>query len=170
MTIPCGPRWCNEWVEGQGYYHWGPFCATSTPRQVSYTVNSNQDIDLYIFDHKDFNRYTWDASLSKPSNAYYAPVNAYLTTHFESDSFIVPPGHCYHLVLDNTGVGPTSGNNGIYTPVNFNFALRGANPTDGFSDFNYQRGFFQPASAVRTSSLSFFGAFLVAIIMLMLKL
>jgi hypothetical protein len=170
ITVPCGNRFCGGSIDQEGYYHWGPFCASSTPRQISYTVSTSQDIDLYIFDQLDFNRYTWDAALATPQNAYYSPVNAYLTTHFESDSFTVPPGKCYHLVLDNTGVGPTNGNNGIFTNVGVSFALKGTNPTDGFSSYYYQTGFYQPASAVRTSSLSFFAAFLAVIVMLMLKL
>jgi len=170
ITVPCNTQWCSDNIVSEGYYHWGPFCADQNPRTIGYYVNTNQNIDLYVFDDPDFNRYTWDSALAKPQNTYYAPVNAYLHTNFEHDTFVVPPSKCYHLVLDNTNVGPTQGNNGVFTDVFFNFAIYGGNPNDGFSDFSYQSGFYQPAAAVRTSSVSFFGAFLTAVIVLILKL
>jgi len=170
ITVPCGDRWCHDNIVSEGYYHWGPFCAGQAQRKVGYYVRTNRDIDLYIFDQPNFNRYTWDSALSTPQNAYYSPVNAYLTTNFESDSFIVPPGKCYYLVVDHTGVGPTKGNNGVYERVDFDFAITGISPADGFSDFSYQKGLYQPAAAVRSSSISFFGVFLTAIILLILKL
>jgi len=170
ITVPCHREWCRDNIVSEGYYHWGPFCAGQAQRTVGYYIHTSQDIDLYVFDEPDFNRYTWDSALSTPQNAYYSPVNAYLTTNFEADSFVVPPGKCYYLVLDNTGVGPTKGNNGEYENVYFEFAIRGVTPADGFSDFSYQLGLYQPAAAVRSSSVSFFGVFLTAIILLILKL
>jgi len=171
VTVSCGQTWCQDNIVSQGYYRWGPFCAGSTARTVGYYVYLSQDIDLYVFDEPDFNRYTWDAALSTPQNSYYAPVNAYLTTNFETDTFTVPPGKCYYLVLDNSNVGPTKGNgNGVFTDVWFQYAITGATSADGFSDFSYQSGFYQPAAAVRSSSVSFFGIFLTAIIILILKL
>jgi len=172
ITVPCHTEWCYDWIYSAGYYHWGPFCAGETTRQISYYMNSNRDIDLYIFDTPDFNRYTWDSTLSTPQNAYYSPVNAYLTTSFEADSFLVPPGKCYYLVIDNTNVGPTKGQNddGSFDDVYFNFAIRGVTPADGFSDFSYQKGLYQPAAAVRSSSISFFGVFFTVIVLLILKL
>jgi len=171
ITVPCNTGWCQDIILDKGYYSWGPFCAGSAPRTVGYVVNTNQDIDLYIFDQSNFMRYTWDAALPTPQNTYYQPVNAYLTTNFESDVFTIPANQCYYLVLDNSDVGPTKGNNGDYSqPVYFNYAIKGANIADGFSDFGYQKGSYQPAAAVRSSSVSFFGAFLTAIIVLILKL
>jgi len=170
LIVPCNSQWCNDNIVSSGYYYWGPFCADANPRSIGYYVNTDQNIDLYVFDEPDFERYTWDSALSTPQNTYYSPVDAYLTTNFESDTFIVPPGKCYYLVLDNTAVGPTQGNNGVYTNVFFNFAIRGATYADGFSDFGYQKGLYQPAAAPRGSSVSFFGAFLTSIIVLILKL
>jgi len=173
VTVPCGDKWCHDNIVDEGYYHWGPFCAGQTQRIVTYYVNTfGQNIDLYVFDQANFNRYTWDAALSTPQNAYYYPVTAYLNTYFEHDSFVVPPGQCYHLVLDNSNVGPTKGNgqNGAFTNIYFEFAISGVTAADGFSDFSYQRGLYQPAAAVRSSSISFFGIFLTAIVLLVLKL
>jgi hypothetical protein len=170
ITLPCNTYWCHDNIVSEGYYHWGPFCAGASARTVSYKIRTNQDIDLYVFDEPDFNRYTWDSALATPQNAYYAPVNAYLTTNFEIDVFVVPPNHCYYLVVDNTGVGPTKGQNGVYTNVYFEYSLGGFTTQDGFSDFSYQKGLYQPAAAVRSSSVSFFGVFLTAIILLILKL
>jgi hypothetical protein len=158
-------------MDYRGYYQWGPFCADTTERTISYRIYTrHNNIDLYVFDRPAFQRYTWDAALTKPQNAYYAPVRAHLNTYFEIDSFTVPPGKCYHLVLDNTNVGPTNGNNGVFDQFTFEFTLQGTNSNDGFSDFSYFKGSFQPAAAVRTSSISFFGAFLTAIIVFILKL
>jgi len=170
ISVPCNTNWCRDNILSEGYYHWGPFCAGQTARTVDYYIHTSQDIDLYIFDELNFNRYTWDSALSTPTNSYYAPINAYLTTNFEADDFTVPAGKCYYLVLDNTGVGPTKGNNGVYENVYFEFSIGGVTPADGFSDFSYQKGLYQPAAAVRSSSISFFGVFLTAIILLILKL
>jgi len=170
LAVPCNTNWCSDNIVSEGYYYWGPFCAGETARTVNYYVYTSENIDLYIFDEPDFDRYTWDSALSTPTNAYYYPVNAYLTTNFEADDFIIPPGKCYYLVLDNTGVGPTQGNNGVYDNIFFEFAIRGVTPADGFSDFSYQKGLYQPAAAVRSSSVSFFGVFLTAVILLILKL
>jgi len=170
ITVPCNTFWCSDNILSEGYYSWGPFCADTTPRTIGYYINTNQNIDIYIFDAPDFARYTWDSALSTPLNTYYQPVNAYLTTNFETDTFTVPVGSCYYLVIDNTNVGPTQGNNGVFTDVFFNFAIRGGTPDDGFSDFGNQLGFYQPAAASRSSSLSFFGIFLTSIIVLILKL
>jgi len=171
MNVPCNTQWCSDNIISEGYYHWGPFCADSTEsRTVGYYVHTSENIDLYVFDQPDFDRYTWDSALSTAQNAYYSPVNAYLTTNFEHDTFTVPPNQCYHLVLDNTAVGPTQGNNGVYDNIYFEFAMYGVTADDGFSDFSYQKGLYQPAAAVRSSSVSFFGVFLTAIILLILKL
>jgi hypothetical protein len=172
ISSPCGTSHCTDTINAEGYYHWGPFCADDTARTIGYYVRTTngQDIDLYVFDELDFNRYTWDSALSTPTNAYYAPKQAYLTTNFETDTFVVPAGHCYYLVVDHTGVGPTKGNNGVYDPFNIEFSIRGGTPYDGFSDYAYLRGLYQPATAARSSSVSFFGAFMTAIIVLILKL
>jgi len=170
LSVPCNTNWCTDNIVSKGYYSWGPFCAGTNARTVGYYFNSNQDVDLYVFDSVNYARYTWDSALTTPQNTYYSPVNAYLTTNFESDTFVVPSGQCYYLVLDHTDVGPTKGNNGEYTNVFFQFGIRGATPADGFSDFGYQKGLYQPATAARSSSVSFFGAFLTGIIVLFLKL
>jgi len=172
IAVPCHTEWCNDNIVSEGYYHWGPFCAGASDRTVSFYIRTDQDIDIYVFDQPDFNRYTWDSAMATPQNAYYSPAMAYLTTNFETDSFVVPKTKCYYLVIDNTNVGPTKGNgqNGEFIPVNFNFGIYGATPADGFSDFSYLKGLYQPAAAVRSSSISFFGVFLTVIILLILKL
>jgi len=157
----------------QGYYRWGPFCAGSSPRTVNYRFRSDRNIDVYIFDSADFVRYSWDASLIKPLNAYYSPAFAHLNTNFEIDSFTVPANACYYMVLDNTNVGPTKtrddDQDGVPDTFNVHFSFSGINGADGFSDFSHQYGVFQPASASQLS-LSFFGAFLTILTILVLKL
>jgi len=172
ISVPCNTGWCSDNILSRGYYHWGPFCADTEARTINYYVYTSENIDLYVFDQPDFDRYTWDAAMVTPQNAYYYPVDAYLTTNFEKDSFTVPAGSCYHLVLDNTAVGPTQGNanTGQYDNIFFFYTIQGGTAYDGFSNFNMQAGTYQPAAAVRSSSVSFFGVFFTAIVLLVLKL
>jgi len=172
INAPCGSFRCYDLIQSEGYYHWGPFCAGATQRRIEYYINTDRDMDLYIFDAPDFARYTWDSALSTPQNAYYSPVNAYLKTNFEHDTFTVPPNKCYHLVVDNTNVGPTKGqgDQGQFVETNVFFYLKGMSSADGFSNYYTQQGFYQPATAVQSASVSFFGVFLTAIVVLVLKL
>jgi len=170
----CGNNYCQDTMLTQGYYRWGPFCADATSsRTVHYRVQTDENIDLYVFDSADFVRYTWDASLITPLNAYYQPAYAHLSTNYQIDTFTVPAGQCYYMVLDNTNVGPTKtqANQNPPYPDTFNirYSFQGINSADGFSDFNYQYGVFQAGSATQLS-LSFFGAFLTVLTVVVLKL
>jgi len=173
-TNPCTPQQgqqdCHSDMYSAGYYHWGPFCAGATDRTISYWFNTQgNEIDFYLFDQSNFNRYTWDAALTTPQNAYYYPVFAYLKTDYESSSFIVPAGKCYKVVIDNTNVGPAKGNNGQFNEFTFYYQFRGVTTLDGFSDYSMLEGYYQPASAFR-ASISFFGVIVTAVLVLLLKL
>jgi len=169
----CGNNYCAATMVIQGYYYWGPFCSGATTRTVNYRFRSDRDIDLYVFDAPDFIRYSWDASLIKPLNAYYQPAFAHLNTNFEIDTFTVPANKCYYMVLDNTNVGATKtrddDQDGVPDTFNVYFSFQGINTNDGFTDFSQQYGVFQPASASQLS-MSFFGAFLTVLTVLVLKL
>jgi len=168
----CGNNYCTMSMETQGYIHWGPFCAQSTPRTINYRFQSDRDIDLYVFDAGDYTRYTWDASLIKPLNAYYSPAFAHLNTNFEIDSFTVPANTCYFFVLDNTNVGATKtrddDQDGVPDTFNIRYSFANVNSEDGFTDFSYQAGQFQAGSA-STLSAGFFGAVLIVVTALLLN-
>jgi len=162
----CGQMYCTDTILTQGYYKWGPFCADSTSsRTVNYRFITDEAIDMYVFDQADYTRYTWDASIINPLNAYYSPAYAHLNTQYQVDSFTVPAGQCYYMVLDDTNVGPTKTQQnqvpGIPDTFNVHFSFSGINTADGFSDFQNQLGVFQPASASKIS-LTLLSAFLVA--------
>jgi len=168
----CGNNYCTMSMDTQGYIHWGPFCAQDTARTINYRFQGDRNIDLYVFDAADYTRYTWDASLVTPLNAYYSPAYAHLNTNFEIDSFTVPPNQCYFFVLDDTNVGPTAtrddDNNGVPDQFYVRYSFSNVNAEDGFTDFSYQAGQFQ-AGLASSLSASFFGAVLIVVMALLLN-
>jgi len=169
FSYTCPQQYCYTQTNQAGYYKWGPFCAGTTARTISYMYNTQgNNIDSYVFDVTNFNRYTWDAALSTPQNAYYYPITAYLNNDYQVSSFTVPPNSCYMFVLDNTNVGPAQPAN-TNMPFNTFYQFSGITTNDGFSDYSYQAGYWQPASAFR-ASVSFFGAFVTIVMVIFLKL
>jgi len=165
-TSYCGSLYCTAEMVTGGYYYWGPFCSANAPRTINYRILTDQNIDLYVFDQPDYTRYTWDSDLATPLNTYYYPEYAHLATNYEVDSFTVPAGNCYMLVLDNTNVGPTQVNT---QPFNVHFSFSGINTADGFTDYQNQYGVFQPSSVSRSASVSFFAVFLAMIVVVVLQ-
>jgi len=169
FSFPCQNGDCNTMTYEAGYWKWGPFCAGTNARTINFMYNTfGNNIDMYLFDSANFNRYTWDAALTTPQNSYYYPVEAYLNNYYQSSSFVVPAGQCYTFVLDNTNVGPGKPAN-TNMPFFMVWQFSGTTSNDGFVNYNMQEGYFQPASAFR-ASVSFFGAFVTLVLVIFLKL
>jgi len=110
FTYECRTDMCTQTIHGKGFYFWqlkGPGPLTFTVRRY------NTEIDVFLFDEKNFLAYQWDAQRMKPYQTGYVAMASSLNIDTVKSvgpvTLSADPNVKYFLVVDHTLIGAADG-------------------------------------------------------------